>query len=185
MAKHIVTCRICKEKFDAKEEERATIWIMPSKNCYYHKDCYDNWKGASKDINLKKNDEIWIDYIWDYISRDLKKSYDYQKANSQRKNFINSKGYTNKGIFFALRYAYEIKKINIDKSNGGIGIVPYVYQESILYWSTMQRNQKDLLLKIEEQMEKLRTTDKKIIKKKKKKKEWVDKTDEILGGLNE
>ena len=37
MAKHIVICRCCKQKFDAQIEDKDKIWVMPSKNYYYHK----------------------------------------------------------------------------------------------------------------------------------------------------
>ena len=117
MAKHIVTCRICKEKFDAQEEQKGLTWIMPSKNFYYHKECYDNWK-AQSDVNVKRNDEIYIEYIYDYLARDLKVEYDYYMCEAQRKNFVEKKGYTNKGIFFTLKYFYEIKKGEWEKSHG-------------------------------------------------------------------
>ena len=37
---HIVTCRICKAKIDT---DSSTNWVMPSKNYYYHKTCYDDF----------------------------------------------------------------------------------------------------------------------------------------------
>ena len=42
MAKHIVQCRICKEKFDTSQLIKDIDWVMPSKNWYYHKNCYDD-----------------------------------------------------------------------------------------------------------------------------------------------
>ena len=35
-------CRVCDLPIDKTKDD----WIMPSKNYYYHKNCYDNWKKA-------------------------------------------------------------------------------------------------------------------------------------------
>lgn len=184
---HRVKCRICKQYFDAKEEEKDTVWIMPSSHFYYHKNCYEIWKKETEKLSSDKTDNLWIDYIYDYIAHDLKLDYDYFLIEAQRKKMIESKGYTNKGIFFALRYAYDVKQIGFEKWNGGIGIIPYLYQESVLYWANLQKQQKDILEKIEKQMRELSLLhqNQRIICRKKKNKKWIDKTEEILGGLNE
>lgn len=64
-------CRICKQEIDKELDD----WVMPSRNWYYHKICYENFK-KEKEV---KSDEDYIDLIFDYIARDLKVSYDYHK----------------------------------------------------------------------------------------------------------
>ena len=44
MAKHLVICRACKERFDAQLAGADIEWVMPSKGWYYHKSCYENLK---------------------------------------------------------------------------------------------------------------------------------------------
>ena len=44
MAKHLVICRACKERFDAQLSGADIEWVMPSKGWYYHKSCYENLK---------------------------------------------------------------------------------------------------------------------------------------------
>ena len=44
MAKHLVTCRACKDRFDAQLSGADIEWVMPSKRWYYHKSCYENLK---------------------------------------------------------------------------------------------------------------------------------------------
>ena len=53
--------------------------------------------------------------------------------------------YTYSGIRKALTYFYEVKKNDIKRANGSIGIVPYIYRESYEYyyalWLAQQTNQ--------------------------------------------
>jgi hypothetical protein len=42
--------------------------------------------------------------------------------------------YTYSGIKRTLEYFYEVKKNSIEKANGGIGIVPWVYEEAKRYY---------------------------------------------------
>lgn len=52
--------------------------------------------------------------------------------------------YTYSGIRRTLQYFYEVKKNPIEKSNGGIGIVPWVYEDAKRYyynqWLLSQKN---------------------------------------------
>ena len=57
--------------------------------------------------------------------------------------------YTYSGIKLTLEYFYKIKKNPIEKANGGIGIVPWVYEEAKRYyynqWLLSQKNaEKDI-----------------------------------------
>ena len=36
-------CRICKVEIDKENDD----WIMPSKNYYYHRKCYEDWKQST------------------------------------------------------------------------------------------------------------------------------------------
>ena len=149
MAKHLVTCRVCGVKFDAQPEGKDTVWVMPSKNYYYHKHCYGEWK-----VSDTLSDEEWAKRIYDFLARDLRVTYDFQRCDSQRKNFIKTKKYTNKGMFFALKYYYEIKhqKWEDEKTKGGIGIIPYIYTESVEYWVAQETKNKGTISAIEKQM---------------------------------
>lgn len=57
--------------------------------------------------------------------------------------------YSYSGILKSLIYFFEIKGNSIDKANGGIGIVPYVYDQAFRYyyslWEAQQiNNDKDI-----------------------------------------
>ena len=166
-----VHCRLCKEIIDRNKEVEGIDWIMPSKNWYYHKKCYESWKESHP-----TEDEEWVDIIYDFISRDLKVSYDFFKCETQRKKFIKEK-MTNKGIFFALKYFYEVKQGDWEKGYEGIGIVPYIYTESCNYWAKKERDGAGILKKIEEQMKEAKERNSKVIHRKDKKKTKVKTID--------
>ena len=47
-------CRLCNIPIDKEKDD----WIMPSKNYYYHKQCYNNWKKVQP-----KADEEYVDFF--------------------------------------------------------------------------------------------------------------------------
>ena len=148
MAKHIVMCRVCKKCFDT-EMLAPDQWIMPSKNFYYHTQCYQDWKDVSQ---ANKSDDDWALLIYDFLVRDLKVSYNYHMCEAQRKKFLKENKFTNKGIYFTLKYFYEIKHNSWDKGNGGLGIVPYVYKEATEYWTDQEWKKRGFMKAIEEQI---------------------------------
>lgn len=73
--------------------------------------------------------------------------YVYARIRNQIKDYVTNYGYTYSGIQKALIYYYEITghKFDAEKSNGGIGIVPYVYQKAWNYyyaiWEAQQKQE--------------------------------------------
>ena len=60
-----------------------------------------------------------------------------------------AKGRTPKGIYFTLRYFYDIKHGDKTKSSGSIGIVDYVYEDATKYWIAREERESGILNKIE------------------------------------
>lgn len=182
---HIVICRICKTNMDIEVLEENKDWIQPSKGWYYHKKCYEDWKGGAKNESAanpeetKIPDEDWISLIYDYLARDLKMPYDYFLCEAQRKKLIKEKK-TNKGIYFALRYFYEVKNGDKEKARGGIGIIAYIYNESCMYWANLERKQEGILLQIEKQLRERSMREPIHLKKKKENKKPKYNLDDIL-----
>ena len=50
------------------------------------------------------------------------------------KEFTTEHNYTYSGILKSLVYFYEVKGNSKDKANGGIGIVPFIYQDAYNYY---------------------------------------------------
>lgn len=91
-------------------------------NKNYHKDC----------VEIKKERQALYKQICSifYLKTPGPRMY------TQIKNFL-LEGYTYKGMMNALEYFYVIKKNSTDKSNGGLGIIPYVYKEAEEYYSRL------------------------------------------------
>lgn len=151
MAKHIVTCRVCKQQFDTNAGKEGIDWCKPRRNFYYHVPCYENWKNKTKDINGKASDEMWYDSLVEFLYHDMKMSVNFSKLQNQWESFIK-KGKTAKGIYFAARYYFDYKKGDIGKSEGGIGIIPYIYEESCQYWASRELREQGICAKIEQQL---------------------------------
>ena len=161
---HEVLCRICKEKFDTT----TTDYVMPSKNWYYHRKCYEDFGKKSVNIESEVEDRLWFDASWRILHKDLRLDINYLKFQSQWKNFIQKK-MTPKGIYFALRYFYIVKKGDGERAEGGIGIVPYIYEDSCKYWIERNRIEANIVKKIEDQVRQAESREKVVIIKPRKK----------------
>lgn len=67
------------------------------------------------------------------------------RIRKQINQYITDYDYTYSGMHKALVYFFEIKGNSIEKANGGIGIVPYVYRQAYEYyyalWVAQQKNE--------------------------------------------
>lgn len=145
---HIVQCRICKEKIDTDAKQD---WIMPSKNWYYHIKCYEDFGKKAKDINGALDEDLWFQAAWDFLLKDQRIMVDFLKMRSQWDNFLK-KNMTAKGMYFTLRYFYEVKHGDAEKADGGIGIIPFIYTEGCEYWAQLDNREVGICQRIEEQI---------------------------------
>ena len=150
MAKsHIVQCRVCKQKFDANEEEAVLI----GQKSYYHKKCYTEWIDNRNSLLKNHDSEFYKEALIDYLYRDVKMSIDFMKLESQWANFTKpEKQMTPKGIYFAVRYFIEVQDGDPSKMSGGIGIVPYIYNDSKEYWANLEDRKEGTLEAIVKQI---------------------------------
>ena len=139
------SCRICHYPIDVKKETENIDWIMPSKNWYYHRICYDTWRAAPS------TNEEWILMIFDFLARDMKVKYNYHLCKAQIDKFWKENKINPKGIYFTLKYFYEVKNNSWDKSHGGLGIVPWVFDEAKTYWIEQERKKRGFIKNIETQ----------------------------------
>ena len=59
----------------------------------------------------------------------------------QLKSFKEEYNYSYSGILKSLVYFYEVKGNSVDKANGGIGIVPFIYQDAFNYYYSLWQAQ--------------------------------------------
>lgn len=134
MAKHIVKCLYCGEHFDTN----FTPFIKVRTNRYAHQVCHD--KAMAERSQEEKDKELLENYI--------KELFGYEKipevVYKQIKQYLNDYNYTYSGMYKTLKYHYEVKRGNIEKAYGRIGIVPYMYNEAARYyyaiWEAQQRS---------------------------------------------
>ena len=154
MAKTIlVKCRICKQQFNRLDPNliEGVDYVKPSERMYYHKKCYDEYQNSKLDVHADMTDELWFKAAWDFLRRDLKYDFNFVKVRKQWESFLKNK-MTAKGMYFALKYFYEIKKNDVAKSENGIGIIPHIYEDSRDYWTERERREHGIVAAIEQQI---------------------------------
>lgn len=124
---HPVICYYCKKKFDRDKYP----FIQINTKRYAHSEC------ANKGEKDKKALEEYIKQLFNIDKIN-------SKIDKQISSFVKEYGFSYSGIHRALYYHYAIKNGSIEKSNNGIGIVPYIYQEAYNYfyaiWEAQQIN---------------------------------------------
>lgn len=120
---HYVKCRICGERFDTEKEP-----TFRKSNWYAHQKCYDEREAA------KSQDEKDLDHLMEYCSRLYGRLFNYNQTLRLAKSYHEKNGFSFSGIERTMKYVYEIKKEPIEKGNGSIGIVPYMYDKAYNYW---------------------------------------------------
>ena len=182
MAKHnLVMCRECKQKFQRDDLVEGVDWVMPSKNWYYHKSCYDAWvqerQDAMTNVEANKQDSEYRTEIFDFLSRHLKVRFDGAKVGSQI-NLMLKKGRTIKGIYFSLIYWFDILNNPWNDKYDGIWIAELKYDEAREYWRERAKNNHELLAQVEKQIKAMYEMPKVMVKENKKK-NFVSQLDRI------
>lgn len=151
---HIIQCRICGVKFDT-DKLPASEWIKPTQKTYYHRKCYEDWKENKDNARAEgKGENWWYESLIDYLYKDVKMSVDFKKLKSQWNNFTSpGKGMTPKGIYFSIKYYYEVLHGDPNKALGGIGIVNNIYKDAASYWTNLESKKVGTLEKIIAQIE--------------------------------
>lgn len=128
----IVTCCFCKKELNKKTDKYKQL----SNGKYAHLACAELEEKREKTDSEKLDAYIMQMFDWDYVQPRVKR---------QIANFIEEYNFTYSGILKSLQYFYEVKGNSLEKSNGGIGIVPYIYQDAYNYyyaiWEARQKNQ--------------------------------------------
>jgi hypothetical protein len=129
-----VNCIYCKQTFNKSEED----FKLFSNGKYAHAKCFE----------LEQTRELTDqEKLERYIMQLFGADYVYAKIKKQIKDYVTNHGYTYSGIHKALIYYYEVKgnKFDAGKSQGGIGIVPYVYNSAYNYyyaiWEAQQKQE--------------------------------------------
>lgn len=114
-------------------------------------------KYLNKDnLKLKSSLNDDRDALWYYIFR-LFGQYSPEKPvsdwNITQMQKFKQQGMPYRGQLLTLKYFYEIKRNSTKKSNGSIGIIPFVFAEAKLYYETQAKRAEDISKAIQKQLE--------------------------------
>ena len=164
---HEVQCRLCKSRFDTQKE----AFVLVGQRSYYHKQCYEDWINGRNNIKTRGDEDFWYESVVDYLYRDIKMSINFSKLQNQWASFTKpEKKMTPKGIYFAVRYYYDVNHGDKEKALGGIGIVPNIYKESAQYWTDLEMKKTGTIDAIIEQIKNRQERSTQVIVKKETKK---------------
>ena len=122
-----VKCPYCQNMFD---RDKVPFVQLPNKR-YAHTSCYNQEQSRLVKEDLDKM------ALESYIKKLFELDYVNPRILRQIKDFQENYHYSYNGIRQTLIYYFEIKKGDLSKANGGIGIVPYVYEEAKKYYEAL------------------------------------------------
>ena len=173
-------CRICGQTIDEKKEIKDVDWMLrPGRErSYVHVKCYETSERCLQERELVNNKELkmnnnsWKDAIVQYFERVLHISIDFSRFTKMWNSYLKQ-GFKAKGMYYALRYFYDVKKNDPEKANHSIGIIPYCYEDARNYWSEIEVAQPGTMEKIIEQQLAIQNLPKISVKKSQKKKKGL------------
>lgn len=129
------------------------------------------------------SETAWFEATWEFLTKEIKVPVDFHKVRSQWNNFLQKK-MTAKGMYFALRYFYEIKKNDVTKSENGIGIIPHIYQESCTYWQDREAHDAGICEAIERQIRQAQKQETVVVNRRKKSKKTITAAERLAAIMN-
>ncbi len=138
MAKAIVKCLYCGEQFDRNDPSNHFIKVGRR---YAHQKCAEEYNDSL--TQEQKDLKDLIEYIKDL----LKEDYNFMKVKKQIEDYHKKYDYSYSGMLRSLKWFYEVKNNSIDKANGGIGIIPFIYNDAYRYYYNIylaQQKNKDI-----------------------------------------
>jgi hypothetical protein len=128
-----VKCLICGETFDKDKEQFFKV-----SNRYVHNKCLQETEhGHLLQLEHYIKTIMGIDKISVLIKKQISKYYE--------------KGWSYKSIALTLKYFYEVKHNAWEKGHGGLGIVPWVFDEAKNYWIVQEQKKRGFMKSLEQQ----------------------------------
>ena len=126
---HMVKCKVCGQQFDRDK----TACVLVSARRYAHKRCAEKEGLTGEAVEPPQKDPD-LTALENYIMKMFGEDYVNVRVRKQIKEYQEQYNYTYSGMLKTLIYFYEIKGNSIEKANGGIGIIPYVYKDACQYY---------------------------------------------------
>lgn len=123
-------CFYCGQRFDRDK----VPFVKVGERRYAHLSCSGEDPEALKQQQEK-------DAFYQVVKSIYGKNYNYMLINTQAEEYIQKYNYTWSGMKGCLHWFYNIQHGSLEDSNGGIGIIPYIYDEVKEYYQGIYRTQ--------------------------------------------
>ena len=147
MAKLLAKCFYCGEQFDRNQEE----WVAINARRYAHKKCHEVAQSE------KTQDEIDYEALTNYIKQKFNMQTISAKITRQITDYKKQYNFTYSGMLKSLMWWFDVKHNSTEGTNGGIGILPYIYHNAETYYYGLyiaqQANKGKILKKRVEEIE--------------------------------
>lgn len=138
-----VKCLYCEQQFNRND---PNIEVKKVGRRYAHLKC---WEQHMTNMTQEEKDEIAF-YV--YVQQLFGSEYNYTLTKKLAERYHKENNYTYSGMLKTLKWYYEKEGHSLDKSNGSIGIIPYVYQQALNYYYMLYKTQ---LINQEKNMEQI------------------------------
>lgn len=128
---HKVICIYCKKQFDRDKEPTKQVSVRR----YAHLTC---WEDHLANMTQEEKD---IEAFYDYVKNLFGEEYNYILTKKLAERFVKENNYTYSGMLKTLKWYYEKEGHSLDKSNGSIGIIPYIYKQALNYYYNLYQAQ--------------------------------------------
>lgn len=121
---HMVQCYYCNERFD--RDKIPTVKVSARR--YAHAKCAND-----HEMNLSQEEQDLVQ-LEQYIMQLFEEPYVNARIRKQINDFQKEYGYSYSGMLKTLIWWYEVRGNSTEKANGGIGIIPYIYNQALQYY---------------------------------------------------
>ena len=132
MAKAIVKCKFCGQLFDRND---PSIKFIKLKNRYAHQECYDK---QDQELLQEQEDQA---ALYQYIKILFGDDFDFVRNQKLIESYKEKHHFSYSGMLKALKWYYEIENGSKEKANGGVGILPYIYEQAYKYYFDLYQKQ--------------------------------------------
>lgn len=132
---HLVKCTICGEQFDRDKVQAVKVGARR----YAHHRCKPDGELVAMEAKPPADPDLLR--LEEYIKKIFQIDFINPRIKKQINEYHQNLGFTYSGMLKTLYWFFEIQNNSIEKANGGIGIIPWAYQNARDYYKTMYQAQ--------------------------------------------
>ena len=130
-------CLKCGLEFDIDKIPYVVIFQGKRKR-YAHEVC----PIKEEDLPPEQKQANEKDAFFQVVKRIYGPKYNYMMINTQCESYMTQYGYTWSGMRACLHWFYEINHGSLEEGHGGVGIIPFIYDQVKEYYTEIYRTQK-------------------------------------------